>query len=79
MRISHLNTRRKRIERRAPARDSGQGTLEALCRTMWRGDHAGYLEMAQEPGEYTLRTWIPLFEGEDARRQDLPANRVQSR
>ena len=66
MKISQLNTRLKRIEMRKPAGEDSGGTLEDLCRAMWRRDRPGYLNLAQEPGEYTLKTWIPLFESEDA-------------
>lgn len=74
MNVSRMNTRLKRLELISPPRDAMHGTLEELCRAIWRLDRAGYLKMAQEPGEYILRPWIPVFEAEETRRQENPAN-----
>ena len=70
-----LNTRLDRIEGRSPAHDQGHGTFdgtfEDLCRAIWRNDRAGYLRMAEEPGQYALRPWITQFETEDRNRLQM--------
>jgi len=43
-------------------------TIEALCRFMWRRNPAHCMELAQEPGDWVMRSYIPKFEAEDARR-----------
>ena len=43
---------------------------------MWRRNRAGYLKMAEAPGNYTLHSWIPQFQAEDARDEGERARAV---
>ena len=44
--------------------------MEEFCRDMWRRNPARCVELSQEPGEWIFRSYIPMFEAEDARRQE---------
>ena len=64
---------RKRVEKIQekvrPTRDGMRfgGTLEDLCRLMWRQDRKRHMEMVAE-GDSTLRVFCHQFEREDAER-----------
>jgi hypothetical protein len=63
-----LSRRVRRIEERVRPKDASGFTLEELCRAMWRSNPAQCVQISQELGEYTFRSFIPRFEAEDARR-----------
>jgi len=65
-----LSKRIRRIEERARPRDESGFTLEELCRAMWRSNPAQCVQISQKPGEQIFRSYIPMFEAEDASRQD---------
>jgi hypothetical protein len=61
-----LSRRIERIEERLCPRDEGRFTLEELCRAMWRIDPGRCIEISREPGAFTFRTFVPLFQAEEA-------------
>jgi len=54
--------------------DDNMFTFEELCRSMWRQNKKGYLELANSPRNLHLRARIPEFE-----REDLEAQRARDR
>jgi hypothetical protein len=66
--IRQLNARISRIEKRMPLKDDGTFTLEDLCRFMWRRNPAYCVDLSDEPGDWIFRSYIPMFEAEDAER-----------
>jgi hypothetical protein len=60
-----LSARIKRIEERMQPRSDGGFTMEELCRAMWRASPEHCLQIAQEPGEWMMSSYISMFEAED--------------
>jgi hypothetical protein len=73
MMTRQLSARVSRIEKRIHPPDDGTFTLEELCRFMWRRNPAHCVELSQEPGEWIFRSYIPMFEAEDAKRSQARA------
>jgi hypothetical protein len=63
-----LRRRIRRIEERERPRDEAGFTLEQLCRAMWRSNPAQCVRISEEPGEQIFRSYVPMFEAEDAER-----------
>jgi hypothetical protein len=66
MTTRQLRKRVERVEQKACRQHDRTYTLEELCRLMWRQSKKEYLEMANGE-QYFLRSFIPLFEGKDAK------------
>jgi hypothetical protein len=73
--IRQLKARVSRIEKRMPPKDDGTCTLEEFCRFMWRRNPARCVELSEEPGDWIFRSYIPMFEREDAERSQLARSR----
>ena len=63
-----LSGRVARIERTTRPADAGMFTIEELCRYMWRRNPAHCRELSEEPGDWVMRSYIPIFQADDARR-----------
>lgn len=63
-----ISRRLARLEEKVLPKDDGMFTMEELCRSMWRRNPAHCVELAQESGDSIMRSYIPIFEAEDAKR-----------
>lgn len=62
MNARQIRNRLHKIERTILPRDDGTYTLEELCRSMWRRDKRGFIELANQTG---MQLFVHQFEAED--------------
>ena len=66
--MKSIDRRLTKLEEMVLPPDHGMFTMEELCRSMWRRNPAHCRQLSQEPGEWLMRSYIPIFEAEDAKR-----------
>jgi hypothetical protein len=66
--MKSIDRRLTKLEESVLPRNDGMFTIEELCRSMWRSNPAHCRELAQESGDSIMRSYIPIFEAEDAKR-----------
>ena len=72
-----LIKRISKLEEMALPRNDEMFTTEEHCRSMWRSNPAHCREPAQESGDSIMRSYIPIFEAEDAKRSHEESGPVQ--